>query len=121
MGFKKGEGRPNGAGRKAGTPNKRTLEARAVVERLGFDPIEALVYWATGDWKKLGYDSGTIVRYTAEGAEYEEDRISPELRQKSTKDLMPYLYPQLKATELSLGSEAKQTIEDFIRGPSKQE
>lgn len=46
MTFKKGEPRPAKAGRKAGTPNKRTL-AEAACERAGIDPFDLLVNHAT--------------------------------------------------------------------------
>lgn len=88
-------------GRQKGTPNKRTWEARAICERLNFDPLEQLVAWATGDWKKLGYTSPTKTIVDADGNQVQVDRIDEALRQKSTKEVVPYIYPQLKAIEHS--------------------
>ena len=90
-------------GRQKGTPNKATLDARDTIARLGFNPVEAMVHWATGNWQALGYDKGTKTIYSAEGMPIEVDRIDEQLRQKSTKDLLPYVCPQLKAVELSAG------------------
>jgi hypothetical protein len=51
MPFKAGDPRPEGAGRKAGTPNKFTADARAALheafEEMG--GVEALVKWAWTD------------------------------------------------------------------------
>jgi len=46
MAWPKGKPRPEGAGRKAGTPNKRTL-AEAACARAGIDPFDLLVNHAT--------------------------------------------------------------------------
>lgn len=104
-----------GSGRTKGTPNKRTLEAREIAERMGFCAIESLIHWARGDWKALGYESGTVTRSAESGETFEVDRISPELRQKSVNDAAKYLYPTLKATEHSINNDVMKTVEDFIR------
>lgn len=43
MGFVKGQPRPANAGRKKGTPNKRTFDAHALAESMGVDPLKVLL------------------------------------------------------------------------------
>lgn len=95
-------GLPKTGGRSAGTPNKRSLEARQRIEELGFDPIEGLVLIARGDWEKLGYKSETYFKPTGESSGYEEHFISPEMRLSATKELCAYSFPKLKAIEHSV-------------------
>lgn len=110
-------------GRAKGTPNKRTWEAREVAERLGFCPIEALIHWARGDWKALGYDKGTKTVVLEDGGTLEVDRIDENLRQKSTKDVVGYLYPQLKSVELGgdAGDAIAQSLTALIAGAQGSE
>lgn len=73
--FKKGQKRPENAGRKKGTPNKRTAE---IAERLkGVDIVGELL---------------EIARTT----EKEETKVAV------YKELLKYAYPQLKAVELDI-------------------
>lgn len=73
--FKKGQAKPEGSGRKKGTPNKRTAD---IVERLkGVDIVGELL---------------EIARTT------EKD----DLKVTVYKELMKYVYPQRKAVELDL-------------------
>lgn len=107
-------------GRPKGAPNKRTWEARKIIEDMGFDPITALVHFARGDWQALGLPSATKQIYTKEAGIIEVDRIDEQLRQKSVKDLVPYVYPQLKAIEHS-GEAANmlaQTLAHLFGGPA---
>lgn len=72
--FKKGGKRPEGAGRKKGTPNKRTAD---IIERLkGVDIIGELL---------------EIARTT----DKEETKVTV------YKELMKYVYPQRKAVEIA--------------------
>jgi hypothetical protein len=72
--FKKGSKRPEGAGRKKGTPNKRTAD---IVERLkGVDIVGELL---------------EIARTT----EKEDTKVTV------YKELMKYVYPQRKAVEIA--------------------
>jgi hypothetical protein len=89
-------------GRPPGSPNKRTKEIEEIVETLGCNPFEVLMRFAMGDWKGLGYESGTKVKaVTEDGEAILEDTISPELRASSAKDACKYLYSQKKAVEHS--------------------
>lgn len=48
--FKKGEPRPEGAGRKKGTPNRSTADIRAVAQSYGGEAVRTLVHvMRTGD------------------------------------------------------------------------
>ena len=72
--FKKGQARPEGAGRKKGTPNKRTAD---IVERLkGVDIVGELL---------------EIARTTKK----EDTKVTV------YKELMKYVYPQRKAVEIA--------------------
>lgn len=72
--FKKGSKRPEGAGRKKGTPNKRTAD---IVERLkGVDIVGELL---------------EIARTTKK----EDTKVTV------YKELMKYVYPQRKAVEIA--------------------
>ncbi len=70
-------GRPKTGGRKAGTPNKRTLAVIERLEALGCDPLEGMA--------RLALDQGN----------------PPELRGRMFAELAGYCYPKRKAVELS--------------------
>jgi hypothetical protein len=89
-----------GQGRTKGARSKSTMKQEEKARELGIDPFEVLLLFAAGDWKRLGYLTGTITKYTKNGDSYEIDRISPELRQKSAADACQYLLPKLKAIEI---------------------
>ena len=72
--FKVGEKRPANAGRKKGTPNKKTKE---LIEILGaFNPAEKLV-------------------------EIFKETDDKDLKASIAKELMKYVYPQRKAVEMT--------------------
>jgi len=93
--------RPPGAGRKKGTPNKRTLEIREEIDRFlgkhGFDPpvIELL---------KVGYGLTTwqiqVVVTRGEPAELVEVPAIPELRITCLKEAAQYHAPKLSAIKV---------------------
>lgn len=87
-------------GRKKGTPNKETVDARAIAERLGVDPFEVLLLFAIGDWKALGYDKANRLVSSNQYANIYEDTIPPALRKAAASDASQYLYPKRKAVEL---------------------
>lgn len=77
MGWPKGTPRPEGAGRRAGTPNKKTLDLFAKCEALGIDPFEELLKIAS------------------------PLNENPDHRLQALKEVCQYLYPKRKAMEVS--------------------
>lgn len=97
------KGAPKTGGRVKGKPNVKTLEARDIMERLGFDPLEFLFYTAMGDWKALGYDKRTETKVLKDGGTIEVDIIEFSSRLTAAKEAVRYIYPQTKAIEMSTG------------------
>ncbi len=98
--FKLGDKKPQNSGRKKGTLNRRTYDARQLAESLDLDPLALLLNIAKGDWKALGYTEGTITKVNM-GIAYEESLISLENRLSAAKEAIKFLYPQLKSVEIS--------------------
>src|SRR3989304_1902918 len=81
-----------GSGRKAGTPNKRTVALEERLGELGFDPLEFAVGVARGDllFDTLvfqGKDAGTVVRALP---------APSKVRVRAGLALMKYVYPRRK-------------------------
>jgi hypothetical protein len=72
-----GKPAPNGAGRPLGSPNKRTVHARVVLEDLGANPAAFLAQTMTNEANPL------------------------DIRIDCAKSLMPYVFPKLSAVEVS--------------------
>lgn len=121
MGFKKGQPKHPNSGRKKGSRNKRTLEAQRIADEMGVDPLKILLAFANNDWKYLGYDGPTTERVADGGMLIECERIPPTLRQKSAKDAIPFIRPQLKSVDIDLSADMKSqgvlvtNYEDYIR------
>lgn len=98
MTFKPGDKRPEGAGRKKGSINKSALLIREKAELLGIDPSVVLLLFAGGKYQELGYESNVI---------------SPELRQKSAKDVSELMYPKLKSVEHT-GADGGPMVTEYI-------
>lgn len=91
------------AGRKPGTPNKKTDELYETAKRCGIDIFETLCLFAKGDWKTLGYkNEGSKVGKQGDAYILVEYTISPELRLHAAKEAAKYLYPQRKALDLGV-------------------
>lgn len=80
LGFKTG-------GRTKGTPNRRTLEVKLLLENIGCDPIEGMA--------RLAMDTNN----------------TPELRGKMYSELAQYLYPKRRATELNIDDQNSGTLQ----------
>ena len=81
----RGGGR-RGTGRPKGSRNKRTEDIEQMLERLGCNPLEVLAMIAINDKDGLG----------------EEQDISIALRQKAASDLMPYIAPKLRSSQVEV-------------------
>lgn len=99
------KGQPKLGGRQKGTPNQKTRDARELMERLGFDPLEFLFRTAMGDWKSLGYEKKTDTKVLKDGGTLEVDVIAFDSRLTAAKEAAKYVYPQTKAVELSGNAE----------------
>lgn len=75
MAYPKGKPRPKNAGRKKGTPNKKTHELQAKLDELGCDPIEGMA--------RIAMDPENPVQ----------------LRGKMFAELAQYVIPKRKAIE----------------------
>jgi hypothetical protein len=82
--FKPGDPRPIGAGRKPGQQNKATTElAERVRAIIGCDPLEALA--------KIAVD----------------EEVSPGLRTRALAEVVQYIHPRKRATEVTAEVEAR--------------
>jgi hypothetical protein len=70
-------GYPKTGGRLPGTPNKRTVYARQIIEEHGADPVEMLA-------KTMN-----------------DEKVPLDLRTDCAKALLPYVYPKLSAVEVT--------------------
>lgn len=80
-------------GRKAGTPNRRTVEVQQKLEALGCDPIEGMARMAL------------------------DQKNPPELRARMYAELAHYVAPKRKALETSLSEKQVVTFNIGIRKP----
>ena len=75
MAFEKGKPRHPNAGRKKGTPNRRTFDAAALAEEMGVDPLKILLDLCS--------------------------HRDPGIQLGAAKEAAKYVYTQKRATELS--------------------
>lgn len=99
-------------GRKKGTPNKDSLNAETIAEKLGVDPFKILLHFANGNWKALGYKEQTVTKFAKGGEPYKEDVISPELRGNCSARACEFILPKRKAIEQTF---ADDTITEIVR------
>lgn len=76
MPFVKGQTKPKTGGRKKGTPNRRTFDAAALCEELGYDPLRSMI-----ELSRSTRDEGIKVA--------------------CHKEVAKYVFTQKRATELS--------------------
>lgn len=90
MAYPKGKPRPEGAGRKKGTLNRKTNDLMAKCEARGIDVFDALL-------------------------DYVVMPSTPETRLSALKELCQYLYPKRKALELegSVEGSIEVVIKDY--------
>jgi hypothetical protein len=100
----KGQRTP-GAGRKKGTPNKKTVELMQVLEKHNFDPGEELIYCYRQAKQIFEFRKK---RSNLAGALTALDRMS-----EIAEDIAQFIYPKKKAIEHS-GEVGVRTFADFI-------
>lgn len=96
MARKAGDGRGRMGGRTKGTPNKNSVNTKIMAEKLKIDPFKILLYFASGDWKKLGYKDEYEEKVTVTGMRIDCRIISPELRERAAETACQYLHPKRK-------------------------
>jgi len=120
MAFNKGQSKVAGSGRKKGTINKKSQALADRAAELGIDPFEILLFYAAGDYEKLGC-SEFVVKTSPDGSTWEEEAIPHQLRQKSAKDVAEYIHPKLKSVEISGGLDTTtETYEEYLRRTKKE-
>jgi len=97
---------PKKAGRPKGSLNKKTEHFYNISEKNNFDVAQHLMWWATGNYKKLGVPEFTR-KLGMGGQIVDEPTISPELRYQACKDFASFMYPKLKAVEHTIEKDAK--------------
>ncbi len=110
MGFKVGTKKPEGSGRKKGTPNRKTDEFFDLCKKHNHNPIEFNIMIAKNMWKEIGYETPTVTVFTKSGDSYEEDRIKIEHRITANNKLLDFMYPKVKALEITNKDEGPLTF-----------
>lgn len=100
MSFEKGDPKPENAGRKAGTPNKRTLEIKEYADSLGVSPANYLIDILAGKRDEIA------------GSEIDKNDVK-----WAVDTLMPYLYGKRKPVD-SNGDDANDPVTAFIEALS---
>jgi hypothetical protein len=102
-------GRKKYGGRKKGTPNKKTLMLKEILEGLKFDPVTKMteVYAIALERALDGYDGDVDMRNTY---------LS--ISQKCCADLLPYIYPRRKAVEISADEKMGRSLVDMVKAVS---
>lgn len=107
-------------GRTKGTVNKRTFDAQKLAEEKGCDPLEILIDIAKGDWEALGYEKDHVIKFSM-GNPFAESVITMDHRVSAAKEAAKYIYPQLKAIELT-GKDGKNLFaEKLLKAQSRAE
>lgn len=102
--LQKGQRHP-GAGRKAGTPNKKTKELMEVLVKHDFEPAEALIY--------IYKQAKQIFEYRKQRSNLAGALTAMDRMHDAASELAGYVYPKKKAIEHS-GEIGVKTFADFI-------
>lgn len=102
--------------RPLGSKNKRTADLDDIIDASPLGLLDAYLAVMNGDWKALGYETGTTTKWLPSGIEIEEDRITLDHRTSAMKELMKYRYAQKRAVEVSTAPEGiKIIVEDYSK------
>lgn len=107
--FKVGQPRPANAGRKKGTPNKRTVELQERLAELDVDPV--------GTLSKILKEQMAIFEHRKKNRQLTGALIALSDAERTTSNLFQYLYPKKKAIEHT-GDVGVRTWADFIAAAS---
>ena len=83
-------------GRAKGTPNKTRINAQAIADEVGIDPLRVLMLAAKGDSDALG------------------EKITLDQRISAAKEAAKYLYPQRKAIEHTIEEDSGPKIASML-------
>lgn len=103
--FKPGQPRPANAGRKKGTPNKKTLEFQLLLQKHNFDPGEEFIY--------LYKEQMKIFEMRKQNRNFSGALIALSDAGQSLNNICQYVYPKKKAVEHT-GEVGVKTFADFI-------
>ena len=101
-------GQPRGTktgGRKAGTPNKRSLEFQKIIDEQVFSPSEALIH--------IYQEQIHLFEVLKKQQDYDRALLALDSARRTLSDICPYIYPKKKAVE-HIASHIM-TFSDFIR------
>jgi hypothetical protein len=91
-------------------------DAQAIAQRLGVNPLEILLHFASNNWEALGYDSADKRVATQDGTVL-VDRIETGERIAAASKACDYLYARRKSVELTDadGNNPFQTFNDWVK------
>jgi hypothetical protein len=108
--------------RQKGIPNRKTVEMHQKCQELGVDPFEVLCFYASRNWKKLGYQSATVTKVLKDGGVIEVDRITSDQQIECAKELCQYLYAKKRSVDITAGEgEEGQGFKIVIQDYSKKD
>jgi hypothetical protein len=98
-------GHPKTGGRRIGTPNKATLEARELAEKLKIEPLKILLFFAAGDWCALGFTEADLPKI-------QDSLALMKLRFQAASQAAGFIYP--KAGPPKTNDSSNFTLEDLV-------
>ena len=92
-----------GSGRKAGTPNRRTVELMDALHAAGYDPEQdnPIVWMFKVYTGELTMPVATVIDKETGEREIEDVPLEPALRVKCMSEVAQYLFPKRKAVEVT--------------------
>ena len=103
--FKPGQPRPANAGRKKGTPNKKTVAFQQLLEKHNFDPGEELIY--------VYNETKSLYKMHRKKKSYQSALDALENMQTTADKICQFVYPKKKAIEHT-GEVNVKTFADFV-------
>lgn len=110
--FKEGQPRPANAGRKKGTPNKKTVAFLQILEKHNFDPGEELIF--------IYKEQRAIFEQRKKNKNWEGALTALSDSERTVNNICQYVYPKKKAIEHT-GEVNVKTFADFIEAGSESD